>query len=54
MVWFYTFCTWNIEIPVLPTIVGRVTFQQFDPEMKIAESKFFIPRDYKVCFNRKR
>ena len=38
----------EIEIPVLPTIVGRVTFQRFDADMSIPESKFFIPRNYKV------
>jgi hypothetical protein len=36
------------EIPVLPTIVARVTFQKFDPDMSIPDSRYFIPRDFKV------
>ncbi|CAB4007024.1 Hypothetical predicted protein [Paramuricea clavata] len=37
----------RVEIPVLPTIVARVTFQKFEPDMSIPDSRYFIPRDYK-------
>ncbi|XP_046841469.1 ankyrin repeat domain-containing protein 13C-B-like isoform X2 [Xenia sp. Carnegie-2017] len=37
----------RVEIPVLPTIVARITFQKFEAEVKIPDSKFLIPKDFK-------
>ena len=43
-----SFNYFSLEIPVLPTIVARVTFQKFDANVSIPASRYFIPRDFKV------
>ncbi|XP_077981343.1 ankyrin repeat domain-containing protein 13C-like [Glandiceps talaboti] len=42
----------KIDIPVLPTISAKITFQEFQNDHDIPSSLFYIPRNYKEDPNR--
>ncbi|XP_002740995.1 ankyrin repeat domain-containing protein 13C-like [Saccoglossus kowalevskii] len=42
----------KIDIPVLPTITARITFQEFQNDFEIPSSLFYTPRNYKEDPNR--
>lgn len=36
----------KVEIPILPTVTAKITFQQFDFRDKMSSSLFVTPKDY--------
>ncbi|CAL8089588.1 unnamed protein product [Orchesella dallaii] len=42
----------KIEIPILPTITAKITFQEFAFRDDLKEELFEIPPDYEECLNR--